>query len=986
MTKAKSSIVLYLIPFLFIGVVVLSVLGSLHVDIRDIASDLENALAGQEKRFYGLMENGAWVDNLFLEPQNKDRLAELSSYPATILAYQDDSLVFWSDNKVTLPRGPEKLQDGSNFMRLKNGWYDVVKFEHCESPYRETVIAAIPIKYEYDIQNEYLANEFALDRSIPSNVQIRLAGSDEGEVVRDLNGNPLFSIYSNNPKARSDPGIAILLMNLAAFLALFILIHTIAVRLTKQRSFALGFGFLVFCTVFIRSLTIIFDYPAELNGLPLFDPMLYASSPSMDSLGDLLINIVLLVWLFTFVLFHGRIKLKKPLSGARAKGVMVFAVTLVFLTALGILSLFKSLVIDSVISFEINNFLSINAYSVVGMFAFVLAFLCFLIITYLVSSFLLQLDVSVSEKTLLLIAVAIVFGLIAFAFPYPLMALITVAWTFLYCFVFFRNHRKKTLLNSYTTIIGQLILFAGLTAILLEGFYLIKEKNHRGLMANKLLQERDYITELSFQDVERRIYTDKFIKEYFTNPMQFSRSLEDRISYLYFGSFLGKYEVDIHPFGREGYPLSAREELQLDDYINRINKYGEETPNEYLHYLYETDGNYSYIAYIPIEHNGRFSGTLIIEMKPKVYRRRPNVYPELLLEKAMTGIQDKEEYRYAVYGMGKLINQEGEYPYSYFDPRWDTIHSGEEQVFIKENGFTHLYLRTDQGKAVIVSKEVESLISPISIFSYVFCIFLVVGMFLLILAYTYRTRPFRMGFLDRISMTFRNRINLSMIFIIIVSFGIIGWVTVRYFTQEYDDYHKQRLIRKEKAVLTAIEYVIDENEKLRDVPVVDGPMLADELSVDIAAQSDIHSMDINIYDMNGDLVVSSQPAIFEKGLVSTKMDAFAYTEMQRSKTIQYMQNEQIGKLNYLSIYVPVRNVNGIPIAYLNLPYFAKAKNLREEISSFMVALVNVYVFLFVCAGFLAFLVSNSITRPLTQISEKLRKVNLARKNEPISWA
>jgi nitrogen fixation/metabolism regulation signal transduction histidine kinase len=73
------------------------------------------------------------------------------------------------------------------------------------------------------------------------------------------------------------------------------------------------------------------------------------------------------------------------------------------------------------------------------------------------------------------------------------------------------------------------------------------------------------------------------------------------------------------------------------------------------------------------------------------------------------------------------------------------------------------------------------------------------------------------------------------------------------------------------------------------------------------------------------------------------------------------------------------------LGYLNLPFFAKEKELRTELSAFLVTLVNVYVLLLVLGGFFAYLLSNSITFPLSIISDKLKLIQLGRKNEPIAW-
>ena len=73
------------------------------------------------------------------------------------------------------------------------------------------------------------------------------------------------------------------------------------------------------------------------------------------------------------------------------------------------------------------------------------------------------------------------------------------------------------------------------------------------------------------------------------------------------------------------------------------------------------------------------------------------------------------------------------------------------------------------------------------------------------------------------------------------------------------------------------------------------------------------------------------------------------------KRSQVLQTENIGALQYLAVYVPLRDINGELVAYLNLPYFAREKELQGEISSFLVALVNVYVLLLIAAGSIAYL-------------------------------
>jgi nitrogen fixation/metabolism regulation signal transduction histidine kinase len=76
---------------------------------------------------------------------------------------------------------------------------------------------------------------------------------------------------------------------------------------------------------------------------------------------------------------------------------------------------------------------------------------------------------------------------------------------------------------------------------------------------------------------------------------------------------------------------------------------------------------------------------------------------------------------------------------------------------------------------------------------------------------------------------------------------------------------------------------------------------------------------------------------------------------------------------------------GNVIAYLNLPYFAKENDLRKEISTFLVAYINIYVILIAISILIAILISNYISRPIKMIMLKIRQVKLGGQNETIDW-
>ena len=214
---------------------------------------------------------------------------------------------------------------------------------------------------------------------------------------------------------------------------------------------------------------------------------------------------------------------------------------------------------------------------------------------------------------------------------------------------------------------------------------------------------------------------------------------------------------------------------------------------------------------------------------------------------------------------------------------------------------------------------------------------------------------------------------------IIVSFISIGIVTVLFFQNSSDDYHEKRLNRKTSSVLNNAQHEVvllkETNEPLTAI---------------VKPLSRIHRMDVNLFDLQGNLISSSGNDIYDKGIINKKMPPIAFRTLSQGLQVEYVhERERVGELVYKSAYVPLqmRGENGEKsnIAYLGLPYYSKASKLRSDVTVFMSTLLNVYVFLLLIAGGIAIAVANSITKPLTKISEKMKQVKLGKRNEPLEW-
>ena len=222
------------------------------------------------------------------------------------------------------------------------------------------------------------------------------------------------------------------------------------------------------------------------------------------------------------------------------------------------------------------------------------------------------------------------------------------------------------------------------------------------------------------------------------------------------------------------------------------------------------------------------------------------------------------------------------------------------------------------------------------------------------------------------------RIQISIIGVVFFALLIVGSGTIYYNIAQYRSNHKQDLIDKINSVSVEIDMAIGDVDRFN-------PDLIDYLKDLLVRLSDIFWTDINLYDLNGHLIVSSRPEVYEKGLISEQMDNTAIHFLNKHQPTRFLHKEHIAKMEYLSAYVPLINYAGKNIGYINLPYFTKEREFRQEITTFILAFINIYVFLLLASILVAYFISSRITDPLKLIRENLRIMQLGKDTKLIEY-
>jgi nitrogen fixation/metabolism regulation signal transduction histidine kinase len=115
------------------------------------------------------------------------------------------------------------------------------------------------------------------------------------------------------------------------------------------------------------------------------------------------------------------------------------------------------------------------------------------------------------------------------------------------------------------------------------------------------------------------------------------------------------------------------------------------------------------------------------------------------------------------------------------------------------------------------------------------------------------------------------------------------------------------------------------------------------------------------------------------------MNTQAFNQLKIQNKSEYIHQENIGELNYISAYLPFFNSDGKLLAFLNLQHFGQQQEVENQIQQFLVAILNVFMLLLAISIILAIIMSNWVTKPLRLLQTNLSLIRFGKKNQMIDY-
>ncbi|WP_430467040.1 ATP-binding protein [Winogradskyella ouciana] len=226
-------------------------------------------------------------------------------------------------------------------------------------------------------------------------------------------------------------------------------------------------------------------------------------------------------------------------------------------------------------------------------------------------------------------------------------------------------------------------------------------------------------------------------------------------------------------------------------------------------------------------------------------------------------------------------------------------------------------------------------------------------------------------------LSLRARIFVAMILLVLLASVLIAAVTIYQYHEEAQDYHRERLERKEKAIRQSIDFAI--RETTWEVKTENIPLIFKEEIFDIDA---IHNLQINLYDLEGELLISSKRTI-QRDTTETCLDAEVLNALSNTVEHRHVIKKEENGQTFQSSYSYITDEKFKNLAILNLPYLENDDFLNKELKEFLGRLSYAYLAMILAAIVFAYFISKYITKSLKNISEKMNEIRLEKRNKKI---
>ena len=553
-----------------------------------------------------------------------------------------------------------------------------------------------------------------------------------------------------------------------------------------------------------------------------------------------------------------------------------------------------------------------------------------------------------------------------YLWPMPILVLVIIGLVLAYGKQ--RESQSREVKKSHVIEIGIIVIFL-VSLIATYVYYRIGVNNENKQMqqqAQNLMEKRDTAFESNYARFVQQIKSDTTLRDMlFTENNVLADVILGYSKDLLFDETMKSYsttltlcapgeEITIQP---EGFVTVCENYFNEKLANNKNERVGD---NLYFMDYYALD--YNYLARIDLAKDTLRKALYFEFYKP--IAPEGFGFPQLLKESNSLTPYD---YSVANYRGNLLVYKYGRYVYPIFLNSLKV----KDHEFSFSSKYKHYAIIDSESDGIVVSTPTQGFsqkTAPFAIF------FLSLSLLYLLIVWLVRPKKYRRWR----DSSFRWRLQTVVLLTLGISFVAIGPVSVLYMRTLYNQKTTNAHFETTQTLSLEMRNNLDFTTLMQTA--------SKDMWTDILHHyANTFFTDLNLYQLDGQLLATTRPEIYELNLQAPIMNAEAYNSLNHNKDLYFTHEENLGKGQYESAYIPLTDANGTTLAYLNTPYFMSSTDLHNEIRNFILTYLNIIIILLGVALIFILLITRSLTRPLALIQNKLRDIRIGQKNEPIEW-
>jgi two-component system, NtrC family, nitrogen regulation sensor histidine kinase NtrY len=841
------------------------------------------------------------------------------------------------------------------------------------------LICVVSLAERFKVTNQYLSPHW--NASIFPIEGITILDKDSPQGTSICIGNTCYFKILLNPSLEniSADWISIALISLGIILMLISLYYFL-LSIHRKEKYELVFIVLFLTLYLIRMAMIYSGFPARWGRFALFDPQRFASSSFNVSLGDFVLN-ASVVFACTVYLFLNYSKFKWFQRAFNAPAFYQWLFGILCLTAALFSFLFPFLFFEiifhnSSIPLDITKQVHFDWLRIFAFAAIVLGTLS----SFLVCHVLVKLAIQLVAKNIFRFGVQLLLATILFLIycliekhDYSISLLIGLIYFLIIYLSGWHRSLAKTSFATFLYFLLTILAYSWQGALSVRAFTKEATLASQFRFANNDLINQDILGEFLLSENVKRMAQNQFIQTRLASPFLSKEVIRQRVKQVYFGSYFDRYEVAVYLYNSMGDPLNNQSTEGLASSIQAFQRAAVKTEYEGVYWINEPIAGSvrRYIGIVPIHRSGALIGFIVLDLSLK--RIIPqNVYPELLVDNRFSQFIGNKDFSYAILANGITTSSFGNYNY---DRNFDKNLLNSSLLYregVEEDGFQHISVEGDSGQRAIVTTAAYPFFFTLANFAFLFVIGLgIILVWMVVVSAISLWSGYKLNYSAQIQLY----VYLSFILpLLIVTVATLSLTSKANQSQLEKDFQL-----KAQQMTDRITTVLDEAETDSISPVTN-------LETELTELSQSSNADINIFDENGLLMASSQPAIFENQLTSELMNRQAWQGIVEDKETYLIKKESIGSLQYNSSYLALKSpASGKLLGVLNLPFFKSADAFERSQAVVLSNILIIFVVVFILFSLVSFYAVEWLTFPLRFITKTLSKTTLTGENQPLQW-